>query len=142
MIPQATTAPQTGLRREFQLPEDDVAALNALGNPWEAVIFGTASWLFIHEWRVPAGFSAPQVTAAIRIVPGYPAAALDMIYVYPALERLDRRVVAGLSMLLLDGKSYQQWSRHYTPTNPWRLGVDDVASHLRAAEEWLRRAGQ
>jgi hypothetical protein len=134
--------PTPVLRREFLLPEEDVAALDALGYRWETIQAGKAGWVLVHDWPVPAGFTATHVTAAIRIVAGYPAAALDMIYVHPSLDRLDGRPIPALSSFLLDGKTYQRWSRHYTKTNPWRIGLDDVTSHLRAVEEWLRRAVQ
>ena len=129
-------------RREFQLPEEDVAALDALGYRWETIVAAGVRWLLLYDWPVPAGLTASHVTVAVRVVTGYPAAALDMIYLHPPLQRRDGRTIAGLSTLLLDGKTFQQWSRHYTAANPWRIGVDDVTSHLRAAEEWLRRAVQ
>jgi len=138
-FPDRAPAPPTA-RREFQLPEDDVTALDALDYFWETIVVGGVAWLLVHDWPVPAGFNAARVTAAIRLVAGYPAAALDMIYFHPPLRRQDGRAILAISELLLDGTTYQQWSRHYTPANPWRVGVDDVASHLRAAEEWLRRA--
>ncbi len=136
-LPQAAA-----LRREFLLPEDDVAGLNALGYRWETIIASGGSWLLVHDWPIPPGFTATHVTAAIRIVSGYPAAALDMIYLHPPIRRSDGRPIPAVSDCLLDGTTYQQWSRHYTPANPWRIGLDDVVSHLRAAEEWLRRAAQ
>ena len=130
------------LRREFDLPEDDVRALDTLGYEWETIVVGGVQWLLVRDWLVPMGLSSRFVTAAVRIVPGYPAAALDMIYVSPPLRRNDGVAIAAVSEFLLDGTTYQQWSRHYTAANPWRVGLDDVTSHLRAAEEWLRRACQ
>jgi hypothetical protein len=131
--------PPVEQRRQFVLPDEDTVALNADGCSWETIVVSGARWLLVHDWPVPAGLTASHVTVAIRIVAGYPAAALDMIYVHPALQRRDGRAIPGLSTMLLDGKTFQQWSRHYTAANPWRIGLDDVASHLHAAEEWLRR---
>lgn len=129
-------------RRQFQLPEEDVAALDSSGYHWETIVAAGVRWLLVHDWPVPPGLTATRVIAAVRVVTGYPAAALDMIYLNPPLQRRDGQTIPGLSNLLLDGSTYQQWSRHYTPANPWRIGLDDVSSHLRAAEEWLRRAAQ
>ncbi len=140
MTASLSREPSPPPRREFQLPEDDVAALDALGYWWETIVFAGVRWLLVHDWPAPAEFTATRVIAAIRIVPGYPAAALDMIYLHPPLQRRDGKPIAGLSDFLLDGRTYQQWSRHYTATNPWRVGEDDVCAHLRAAEEWLCRA--
>src|SRR4051812_46488219 len=111
----------TSLRREFDLPEDDRRALDAQGYEWEALVVGGVQWILIRDWPVPGGFSSRFVTAAVRIVPGYPAAALDMIYVSPPLKRNDGVAIAAVSEFLLDGATYQQWSRHYTAANPWRV---------------------
>jgi hypothetical protein len=127
-------------RREFCLPEEDVAWLDSTGYCWETIVASGVRWLLVHDWPVPTGFTAGRVIVAIRIVAGYPAAALDMIYLNPPIQRRDGAAVPGLSDLLLDGATYQQWSRHYTAANSWRIGLDDVSSHLRAAEEWLRLA--
>lgn len=132
----------TPMRREFLLPEEDVGALDALGYTWETILADGVRWLLVHNWPVPKGLTAGRVTVAVRIVAGYPAAALDMIYLNPPLQRRDGCAIPNLSPLLLDGATYQQWSRHYTAANPWRIGLDDVTSHLRAAEEWLRRAAE
>lgn len=127
-------------RRQFQLPEDDVEALDAFALLWETIVVAGTQWLLVHGWSLPAGLSADRVTIAIRMVPGYPAAALDMVYVNPPLQRTDGRSIPALSSFMLDGVVYQQWSRHYTSANPWRVGTDSVATHLRAADEWFRRA--
>ena len=142
MTASPSRKPPAEARREFQLPEEDVAALDSTGYRWETIVASGVRWLLVHDWPVPTEFTAGRVTAAIRIVAGYPAAALDMIYLHPPLQRRDGVAIPGLSSLLLDGSTYQQWSRHYTAANPWRIGEDDVSSHLRAAEEWLRRAAR
>lgn len=136
----SNTAPPAANRRQFALPEEDVEALDRTGCEWETILSGGARWLIVHGWPVPDGLSVPVVSAAVRIVEGYPAAALDMIYISPPLHRLDGRAIPALSDILLDGKTYQQWSRHYTAANPWRVGTDSVVTHLKAAEEWLKRA--
>jgi hypothetical protein len=117
-----------------------VEALDARGFRWETILEGKRQWLLIHAWPVPRGLSATTVTAAIRIVPGYPAAALDMIYVDPPLSRTDGQAIPALSAIMIDGRTFQQWSRHYSPQNQWRIGLDDISSHLSAAEEWMRKA--
>jgi len=127
------------LRRDFQLPEEDLEALDAFGCRWESVRIASVNWLFLHRVKVPSGFTLDEVTLAIRVVPNYPAAALDMAYVFPALKRQDGRPIPALSDFMLDGKLFQQWSRHYTNVNPWRVGVDGIGSHLRAVEEWWHR---
>ena len=44
-----------------------------------------------------------------------------------------------LSAHALDGKQYQQWSRHRTAANPWRPGLDNVGTHLIQVDSWLQR---
>jgi hypothetical protein len=127
-------------RREFLLPEEDVEFLNGLGMDWETIVDGGVQWLLVRAVSLPPGFNVSNATLAIRIVPGYPAAALDMIYVHPPLCRGDNIAIPALSPCSIGGVGYQQWSRHYTSMNPWRPNVDSIASHWHAAEEWLRKA--
>lgn len=127
------------LRREFALPEDDEAHLDARGLPWETMVSQGGQWLLVHGFPVPAGYNHRTVTVAVQITPGYPTAPLDMVYVHPPLARQDGRAIGALTPMLLDGSGFQRWSRHRTSENPWRPGEDDVASHLALVEEWFAR---
>jgi hypothetical protein len=40
---------------------------------------------------------------------------------------------------VLDGKQFQQWSRHRTGANPWRPGLDNVCTHLLLVNSWLEK---
>lgn len=131
---------QQALRRQFLLPEDDIDFLDAHGWPWETITAAGVQWLLVHDFPLPKGFNVPHATVGIRIVPGYPAAALDMVYVSPPLHRHDGHAIGALSLFSVEGQEYQQWSRHYAPSNPWRPDIDNIASHLHAAEEWFRKA--
>ncbi len=71
---------------------------------------------------------------------GYPIAALDMVYVFPALVRRDGRPIPQTNAVQqLDGKSWQRWSRHRTAENPWRPGEDCVEHHIFLVEDWFAR---
>ena len=135
----AAARAEVPLRRDFALPEDDEAHLDARGLPWETISSRGNRWLLVHDFPAPPGYTHRTVTVAVQITPGYPTAALDMVYVHPALARQDGRAIGALTTMLLDGKGYQRWSRHRTNENPWRPGVDDVAAHLALVEEWLSR---
>jgi hypothetical protein len=87
----------------------------------------------------PQGYSAEQVTIALLIPPQYADTQIDMVYVHPPLARLDGKPIAALSPQPIRGDAFQRWSRHRTGANPWRPGVDEVASHLTLVDEWLRR---
>ena len=98
-----------------------------------------ARWLILHDYEPPEGYNDSRVFLAIRISPGYPDTQLDMVYFSPPIARLDGRVIGALSTTTLDGKTYQQWSRHRTGLNPWRPGEDDLSSHLELVKHWLER---
>ncbi|HEX8139492.1 MAG TPA: E2/UBC family protein [Pyrinomonadaceae bacterium] len=127
------------MRRQFSLPEADETYLESLGLPWEAIIENGVRWLLLHGYTVFPGYNHSSVTAAIRIGTGYPEAQLDMVYFHPPLARLDRVTVTALTPYPLDGKTYQQWSRHRSGVNPWRPGEDDLSTHLALVNDWLER---
>ncbi|HEV2495499.1 MAG TPA: multiubiquitin domain-containing protein [Terriglobia bacterium] len=141
-MPKDTTegvALAVDLRHEFQLPVADEEYLNGLGLPWETVKDNGTLWLFIHQWSVPAGYSAERVSLALLIPEQYSDAQIDMVYLNPALARTDARPIMNLAGQSICGATWQRWSRHRTQQNPWRPGVDDVAGHLALVDEWLRR---
>lgn len=127
------------LRREYRLPEADEDYLNGIGLPWEAVKDSNSQWLIIHAWRVPNGYNHSGVCVALLIPPGYSDSQIDMAYFRPALSRRDNKAIGALSSQQICGEEWQRWSRHRTTANPWRVGIDDVASHLALVDEWLRR---
>ncbi len=124
-------------RRQFKLPVEDLEFLEGRGEPWEAIIDGGTQWVLLHRFELPPGFTATHASAAIRIVAGYPDTALDMVYFEPHLARADGKPINALSVQLIDGRSFQQWSRHRPPNNPWRVGEDGLASHCAYAMGWL-----
>lgn len=127
------------MRREFQLAEEDEECLAALGRPWEAAIVNKAKWLFFPDYPIPEGFNHRTATAAIRIPPSYPDDQIDMVYFYPALALTNGKGIAQLTPFPLDGKEFQQWSRHRTSANPWRVGLDNVCTHLLQVDSWLEK---
>ncbi len=127
------------MRRAFQLAEEDEDGLSALGRAWEAVIDRGAKWLIFPDYPLPEGFNHRVATAAIRIPPSYPDDQIDMVYFNPALALANGKGIAQLSLCPLDGKQYQQWSRHRTGANPWRRGLDNVCTHLLLVNSWLEK---
>jgi hypothetical protein len=126
-------------RRQFELPSFDVAYLKTTGLEWETLIEGDTRWLLLQERPVAAGYSVSKALVALRIAPGYPEAQLDMVYFHPPLARADGRAVNRLSPIKIDGKDFQQWSRHRTNESPWRSGEDDISTHLVLVDDWLER---
>jgi hypothetical protein len=127
------------LRRQFDLLPDDRQFLEEYGLPWETLVEGS-QWVLVHEFPTHDGYNHPRVTAAVRLETGYPNTALDMVYFSPALARKDGRPIGAVAPCQpLDGKSYQRWSRHRTPQNPWKIGRDNLGTHIILVEDWLTR---
>ena len=128
-----------GLRRDYDLLLQDEKFLEEYGHHWETIIDGS-QWVLIHEFPTHKGYNHSHVTAAIRMETGYPNTALDMVYFYPALARNDGKAIgATRAKQVIDGKTYQRWSRHRTAQNPWRVGVDHLDAHVFLIEDWLAR---
>ncbi len=121
------------MRRQFQLPEDDARFLEGLGLPWETVSVAGVNWLLVHEFPVPPGYDHPAVTLAVRIEVAYPPGRLDMVYVHPALQRVDGKRIDALAAEAIDGQAYQRWSRHYE----WNPAEHDLSTHVACAQHWL-----
>lgn len=127
------------MKKQFQLPEQDVLYLNELGLEWETINDKGMQWLILHDYTVPTGYNLSKVSVAIKIETGYPRAQLDMVYFFPALQRIDGKSINALSHQIIDGKQFQRWSRHRTPQNPWREGIDDLSTHLSLVTFWMEQ---
>jgi hypothetical protein len=127
------------MRLQFQLSEEDEEGLKALGLEWETLLEAGSKWLVILDYPVPPGYNTDCASLALRIPPSYPDDQIDMAYFSPPLNLVSGRVITALSILSIDGKQYQQWSRHRTPANPWRPGLDNIGTHLIQANTWLER---
>lgn len=127
------------MRRQFDLPEDDVEGLAARGLPYETVREGESMLLILPTYPVPAGYNVRQAIALLRIPPKYPDDQIDMVYFSPALSLTSGKQIRQLSPCQYDGKQFQQWSRHRTQQNPWRPGLDNICTHLLQVDNWLQR---
>jgi len=127
------------MRRGFQLPEEDEQYVQGLGLPWETVKEGDARWLVIHNWPVPPGYNHSLALAGLMLPASYPDGPIDMVYFHPHLSLSCGTSIGALATHRFDGKEWQRWSRHRTDANPWRPGVDNIATHFLLVEHWLRR---
>lgn len=127
------------MRQDFGLPEEDVDWLEGLARPFELVQEGGAQRVVLYDWPVPAGYNVDKVAINVRIDPGYPDAQIDMAYFHPGLARRDGRPIGALSEESFDGRIWQRWSRHRTPANPWRPGIDNLGTHFALIDDWLAR---
>jgi len=129
-------------RMEFKLPEVDQDYLNNAYPNWEA-LFNSQSpsehWVLIHNYELPAGYQVPTATVGLLIPAGYPRDQIDMAYFDPPLSIITQlKQPNALTLRALDGKSFQQWSRHRTKT-PWRPFKDNINSHLAYVDSWLNK---
>lgn len=126
------------LRRSFELLPEDDAFLSGRYPNWETVLEGETRWLIIEGFSITDGYNVPEVRLALRMLPAYPDVQIDMAYFLPQLSRADGKPVNGLSELNIDGKNFQQWSRHRAP-DQWRPDVDNVETHLLFVTAFLEQ---
>lgn len=137
-IPLDQTEGRPG-RSDFLMPQADSEFLEANDYQWETIREGQNRWLIIRGFSIPPGYNVEKADLALNIPPAYPTAQIDMVYFFPHLSLQSGRVIKALTPLSVEGKNYQQWSRHRTPANPWRPGIDDVSTHLSQVTHWLER---
>lgn len=126
-------------RRQFQLPLEDIEWLESIPSNFELVAENGVLRVVLYGFPIPAGYRRCEADLNVRIEPGYPDTQIDMVYVHPPLERADGRPIVAIANDDFDGKRWQRWSRHRTPANPWRPGVDNLATHFGLVEHWFRR---
>jgi Prokaryotic E2 family E/Multiubiquitin len=125
--------------RDFRLPASDEEYLEGLGIDWSCVCDNGSRWLILSTWQLPVGYHVQSSALALQIPDNYADTQIDMVYFKQQLARRDGKAIGGLTLQSIQGISWQRWSRHRTNANPWRVGIDDVASHLALVDEWLRR---
>lgn len=122
-------------RRQFKLPPPDIQFLDTLGLRWETVVNGNY-WLIIHDYPIPEGYNVRKADVALMIPAQYDAVQIDMASFCPALGKTNGRGINAVSETRIDGRSFQQWSRHRKP-NEWVPGVDSISTHLFLVDNWL-----
>src|SRR6266404_1805585 len=113
-------------RRQFSLPAEDLTWLEGLELNYELVSESGGLRVVVYGLPVPAGYNVEKADVNVRIEPGYPDTQIDMAYFFPKLSRSDGRAIAAVCDDTFDSKTWQRWSRHRTPANPWRPGVDNL----------------
>ncbi len=127
------------LRRQFEMLPMDRQFLEEYGLPWETLVAGS-QWVLVHEFPTHEGYNHPRATIAVRMETGYPNTELNMVYIFPALARKDGvGIGATQAAENIDGKTFQRWSRHRTGQNPWKIGRDNLGTHVILIEDWLAR---
>ena len=120
-------------RRTFHMREIDKEFLDANYSGWETIIDGATPWLILNDFPIPDGYDHHKVQAAIQISSGYPSAQLEMVFLLPGISLINGSQINNLCFQPIEGQSWQRWSRHYH----WRLGVDDLSTHVERIKSWL-----
>ncbi len=118
------------MRRQFNLPENDVEFLDSKGFLWETLLESNFRWLLINDYPIPDGFNVQRATIALNTDINYPNTQIDMAFFYPSLSKINNRIISAVSPRFIDLREFQQWSRHRTSSNPWKPGEDDISTHL------------
>lgn len=126
------------MRRDFALPMADQGFLEGRGKPWEAVAVNRERWVLLEEFTLPSGFNVPSASVALLLPSAYPDVQIDMAYFHPFLARSDRKAINALTPRMIDGRQWQQWSRHRKPED-WRPGIDNIETHLWYVTAWLEQ---
>ena len=126
-------------RREFGLLAHDHAMLNQRGWRWETINAGHR-WLIIDDYPVPEGYAQRTCRLALQIPSQYPSAQIDMFYCYPSLQLTSGGALACCdTQEVIEGVSFQRWSRHRNGADAWSPVHDNVGTHLDLVDESLAR---
>jgi Prokaryotic E2 family E len=128
-----------GCRRDFSLPQEDSIWLESLHLRYDLVAEGGVLRVVIHDYALPSGYNLSTVAVSVRVDPGYPDTQIDMVYFLPDIGRQDGRPIASICTEGFGGQPWQRWSRHRTPANPWRPGIDNLSTHFALIDHWLAR---
>ncbi len=122
--------------RQFALLDGDESYLEEIGLPWETRASSDGHrWLIISDYPVPDGYTVKNTTLALMVPSAYPQAEIDMFYVYPHLHRTNgAEIPATQALQVIDGLSFQRWSRHRGSIKPWNPSRDNVVTHLALVE--------
>ncbi|AKR42006.1 multiubiquitin domain-containing protein [Methylophilus sp. TWE2] len=128
------------MRTQFELLQEDLEYLESLGLPWETVQDDVQTRrLVIHGFPVPVGYNVDKVDVFVYLPPNYPDVQIDMAYFLPNLARKDQKPIGALSEAVADGQTWQRWSRHRNESSKWRIGEDNLRTHMTLVSDWLEQ---
>jgi hypothetical protein len=132
-------APQAE-RRDFALLDVDEDHLDQFATRWETIVESNRRWLIIESYRVPMGYTSGETKLALEIPGTYPGAQIDMFYCFPPLALSDSREIPSTQVrAIIQGVEFHGWSRHRGPASEWKIGIDNVVTHLALVESALQK---
>ena len=127
-------------RRQYELLAEDLEFLESLGLQWESVLDeANTRRVVIHGLPVPSGYNVDKVSVFVYLPPNYPDVQIDMAYFLPKLSRNDGKLINALSETAADGQTWQRWSRHRKTSSQWRIGEDNLCTHMALVSSWLEQ---
>lgn len=91
---------------------------------------GGWSFLVISDYALPLAFEPNRVQLLVKLPPGFPDAAPDMFWVYPAVRTSNGSLPRATCNERLLGKDWQRFSWHLA-AGAWKPGVSDLRDFLR-----------
>lgn len=128
------------LKRAFALRDEDETYLAQSELKLETIVEGGRRWAIFRNISLPVGYTAGVADIAVEVPPTYPAAQLDMFYCHPHLA-----LKSGLAIpqtearQIIEGQSYQRWSRHRQGATTWNPTKDSIITHLAIIAESITR---
>ncbi|MBX9609191.1 MAG: hypothetical protein K2Y51_23470 [Gammaproteobacteria bacterium] len=104
------------------------------------VIQEAGGWQFlvIKDYQLPGGFEPSSVKLLLKLPPGFPDAAPDMFWVYPAVRTPTGSLPRATSDENLLGEIWQRFSWHLA-AGSWKPGSSNLRDFLRCvASRFLR----
>lgn len=129
---------QSAPRRNFQLLDKDETYLQQCGLTWETFEEGGRRWLLLRSFMLPQGYNHPVVDIAIDVPHAYPQAEIDMFHCLPHLTlKIGGTIGETSGRTIIQGQTYQQWSRHLNGQTRWNPATDSVMTHMAMIEAAL-----
>lgn len=126
--------------RAFALLDADEDHLDRLGLRWETIVEVKRRWLILHDYPLPAGYTAQRAKLALEVPPNYPGGQIYGFYAYPPLALSSGRQIASTQMRgVLLGVEFHGWSRNRGPAAPWNPATDNVGTQLALVEAALAK---
>jgi len=135
---------QSAPRRGFQLLEKDMAYLNERGLFWETFKESGRRWLILGDFVLPQGYNHLVADIAIDVPTSYPHAEIDMFHCFPHLTLSSGSTIGETSgRTSIEGRVFQQWSRHLNGQTRWNPDTDGVMTHIALVEAaFLKEVGE
>lgn len=123
----------------MSLPPADISCLAERGTVYQVTTDANMTCVLLPAYQLPRGYVQAQSDLLLRLSPGYPDVPPDMWWFDPPVKLADGRVIqATESREGHLGRSWQRWSRHFSP-GQWKSGIDSLETFLALIRKELER---